>query len=130
MDPTRLSRSSMIHLIQKTEVWTLTWQGWIVAAIALCLLIIVGAYCIHPFLAVTQPIDAMVAIVEGWIPDEFLEAIVDDLHRYQLVITTGFPVNYGRYLTGYDDFAQVASGYAGHAWSASRTGDPCSTGRR
>lgn len=99
----------MIHLVQRVELWIPTWQGWLLLAIAVCLAGAATIRGIYPFLAISQPRDADIAIVEGWIPDEVLKVIVDDLHAYRLVITTGFPVYYGRYLSGYEDFAQVAA---------------------
>lgn len=100
----------MGFFFQRTELWTLTWQGWIVAAIALGLGFMVSIRWIYPFLAVSRPIPTVdVAVVEGWIPDDVLKTLVADLQHYPVVITTGHPVHYGRYLTGYDSFSEVAA---------------------
>lgn len=99
----------MIPLIYRAEVWTLTWQGWLMVAIALTILSVVGVRWLYPFLSVSRPIDAEVAIVEGWIPDDVLKTLIPDLKPYRLILTTGYPVQYGRYLSGYENFAQVAT---------------------
>jgi hypothetical protein len=65
---------------------------------------------VHPFLAVTQRVDAKVLVVEGWIQRYALQAALDEFNRgsYQRVYTTGGPENgTGRYTNDYQTSASV-----------------------
>ncbi len=100
----------MVYLFQRTEVWTLTGLGWAIIAIALSVGFCLGCWWMYPFLTVSRPSpDAKVAVVEGWLPDDVLKTLISDLQDYQVVLTTGYPVTYGRYLSGYDNFSKVAA---------------------
>jgi hypothetical protein len=99
----------MFHFIQRTEIWLPTLQGWFVLGILLILGFAALGRWIYPFMAVTRPLVAEVAVVEGWLPDDALKSLVEELKSYRLVLTTGYPVPYGRYLSHYEDFAQVAA---------------------
>lgn len=100
-----------IRLIQRQEIWMLTVQGWIVAALCAAALLIFGLTHVHPFLAVTSPLDAEVLVVEGWITDyELKEALTEfENGSYRQLITTGIPLERGSYLAEYKNHAEVAA---------------------
>lgn len=100
-----------IRLIQRQELWMLTVQGWIVAALCAAALLIFGLTHVHPFLAVTSPLDADILVVEGWITDYELKEALSEFENgsYRQLITTGIPLERGSYLAEYKNNAEVAA---------------------
>lgn len=100
-----------IHFIQRQEVWLPTIWGWLVIALSLVILLTLGISNLPPFLAVTQPINAEVLVVEGWVPDDALKQAVIEFNRgsYRQVITTGIPLERGFYLAEYQSYANLAA---------------------
>lgn len=81
-------------LLKRKECWTLTWKGWL-----LLLFILVGistliVFRVHPFLAVTQRVNARFLVVEGWMDQDAMLGAVREFTNgsYERVITTGGPV--------------------------------------
>ncbi|BAY12270.1 ElyC/SanA/YdcF family protein [Calothrix sp. NIES-2098] len=100
------------RLIKRQEMWILTVQGWIIAIALFAALIIFTITHIHPFLAVTSPIQsAEILVVEGWLPDYALQEVVAEFKsgNYRQIITTGGTLEIGNYLTGYNTYADVAA---------------------
>jgi hypothetical protein len=65
---------------------------------------------IHPFLAVTERVDADILVVEGWIHLYAIRASVDEFRsgRYQRIYTTGGPViGSGGYTNDFNTAASV-----------------------
>jgi DUF218 domain len=92
--------------------WSLTFKGW-----GLLIISIVGAGLIlmsqiHSFLAYNNPLKfAEILVVEGWLEDEALKSAIAEFHNgnYQLLITTGLPLERGAYLSEYKTFAELAA---------------------
>src|ERR1043165_760177 len=94
--------SAFTHSTQKfrgifvrKERWGLSWRGWLIIGSALLLLGLLLLFRIHPFLAVTDRIDANVMVVEGWVHEHAASAAAEEFKvgSYQRMFTTGGPVN-------------------------------------
>jgi len=98
-------------LLKRRETQVLTWRGWFI--LLLCLGAAAGllAISIHPFLAVTQPVHGELLVVEGWMPDNQLEAAVALFQEggYRLLITTGGPLGRGGHLSAYATDAELTA---------------------
>jgi hypothetical protein len=93
-EPSNAKRTACGGMLSRKERWGLTWRGRLMV-----LLVLVGLGClvvwrVHPFLAVTAPVEAKLLIVEGWIPDYALaEALAIFRARAgEKMITVGGPV--------------------------------------
>jgi uncharacterized SAM-binding protein YcdF (DUF218 family) len=99
-------------LVVRKYRWGLAW--WVkllllVTGVALALGAVVGAY---PFLAITQPVNADVLVVEGWVHKYAIQAAVDEYKSgdYRRVFTTGGPVTgNGGYVNDYQTAASVGA---------------------
>ena len=99
------------RLLKRQEVWVLTWQGWLLAlAIIGALLALIGRQ-IYPFLATSSPIHGEILVVEGWMPDHALRQAIPLLndHNYQLLVTTGVPLQKGAHLSEFSTHAELAA---------------------
>ena len=99
-------------LVVRKYRWGLAW--WVkllllVTGIALVLGAVVRTY---PFLAVTQPVNADVLVVEGWVHKYAIQAAIDEYKsgNYRRVFTTGGPVTgNGGYVNDYQTAASVGA---------------------
>jgi len=100
-----------IQLIQRQEVWLPTLQGWAAISLSLWRMLGLAIANIHPFLAVTAPIQANILVVEGWLPDYAVEEAIAEYQRgsYEKLITTGTPLSRGYYLAEYKNFAELTA---------------------
>ncbi len=98
-------------LLRRKERWILTPLSWGILLVLLVALVLWWSLAIHPFLASTEPVDADVLVVEGWLPDYALEGVVKEFrsHPYHCVITTGGPVDAGEVLSGYKTYAALSA---------------------
>lgn len=73
----------------------------------LCLVMIAG---LHPFLALTRPVDADVLVVEGWIPDACLTDALEifNAHHYALILTNGGKLEHPHQHNGATTYADLA----------------------
>ena len=88
-----------------------TWRLWMPALLMLgCALVLTGRSA-HDFLSVSSPVPATVLIVEGWLPDYALAQVIVEFDRgqYQLLITTGGPIERGALLAEYATHAEIAA---------------------
>lgn len=100
---------ALVGLFVRRPRWGLSLAG---KCLLLAIIIAVGCLAaaeIHPFLAVTNRVDADVLVVEGWVHPYALQAAVKEFnaHDYQLILSTGGPVvGKGGYV---NDFQTAAS---------------------
>ncbi|MGK7939904.1 MAG: ElyC/SanA/YdcF family protein [Crocosphaera sp.] len=101
-------------LLEYKPQWTLTLRGWCFVLFLLLSIFICFGLSIHPFLRVSQPVDADVMVVEGWVRDEVIKGAIAEFQakNYRLMITTGDELGRGKYLSDYDSFAEVAAATA------------------
>lgn len=122
----------------RKERWGLSWRGrFAVLALALVAGLLVLSV-IHPFLAVTHPVNARVLVVEGWVHPYAINAAVKEFQagHYDRVFVTGGPVvGTGGYSNDYNTDASVGAeqlktaGLPGndvqmvpsHVWNRNRT---------
>ena len=97
-------------LLVRKNRWGLSWSG----RLALTLVVIGVSYFIfvniHPFLAITQRVDAKVLVVEGWIERYAMQVAVDEFNQgsYHRVYATGGPESgTGGYTNDYQTSASV-----------------------
>lgn len=97
-------------LLEYKPRWGLTMQAWLILLFAATLMGLIVITQIHPFLAVSEPIEAEALIIEGWADDLVVAGAVAEFKRgnYQLVLTTGGPLGKGFYLSQYTSFAGLA----------------------
>jgi hypothetical protein len=84
-----------LSLVKRREVWWPTGPGWLVLLALVAAALALGLRFLYPFLAVTQPVGARIAVVEGWLDPAELDAAIADLRekRYEVVVTTGGPLH-------------------------------------
>jgi len=98
--------------IKRKERWGLSLQGWLFIVV-LGLAVFCGVIIsIHPFLAVNEPVQGEILVVEGWLPDYAIEKVMVIFKSggYSRIVTTGGPLTYGSYLVGYKTCPEVAAG--------------------
>jgi uncharacterized SAM-binding protein YcdF (DUF218 family) len=87
-----------------------TWRLWAVLGVlaALALLALRGS---PQFLSVTAPVEAAVLVVEGWLPDHALVEARNEFesHDYELIVTTGGPLDEGAMFSSYRTYAELAA---------------------
>jgi len=98
-----------ISLFRKKTINVPTWRGWLVIAVTLCLLMWTVFTRIHNFMAVSSPVTTKVMVLEGWLSDdEVAEAItLFEKEEYELLLVTGLPISKGRFLTKYNNYAEL-----------------------
>lgn len=88
-----------------------TWRGGLLLAAAIAGIVLLAARGVHPFLAVNAPTPGGVLVVEGWLPDWALEAVVREFRRqpYRAVYVTGIPIERGAPLSEYKTYAELGA---------------------
>ncbi len=100
-----------LRLIKKRQVWVPTWLGWVILALIIATFFMVTLHGVQSFLAVNQPIESEVMVVEGWLPDFALEQALREFNQRhcQLLLVTGGPMEQGHMLARYNNFAELAA---------------------
>ena len=98
--------------IKRKERWSLTATGWIALIVVVAAVLVAVVLTVHPFLAVNDPVEGEILVVEGWLPDYAIEKIMEIFKSggYSRIVTTGGPLTYGSYLVGYKTCPEVAAG--------------------
>jgi hypothetical protein len=114
------SRSKVSHrgfLLKRRSVWWPRLGGWALLIVVGCGLAAAGLRGLHPFLALNNPVDAQLLVVEGWTPDYLFRAAVREFKSrpYRELITTGGLPNKGRYALPYPSLAAYASNWVRQA---------------
>lgn len=103
-------KKHFLHLFSRRERWGLTWQGVLLLLGLIILFIALVLRNLYPMLAPTQREKADILVLEGFISDYVLQEAIQEFHRhpYQLLVTTGTPLEYGDLLAPYKNTATVA----------------------
>ncbi len=103
-------RKNYFHLITLKERWGLTLWGHLLILSVISLLILFGAGNIYNVLAPVHREKADILVLEGFISDYVLQDAINEFRKnnYQLLITTGTPLEYGDLLSPYKNTAMVA----------------------
>lgn len=74
-------------------------------------MVFVVATRLHPFLAVSEPVESDVLVVEGWLPDYALEQVASEFRRksYRKIYLTGGPLDKGFHLAEYKTHPALAA---------------------
>lgn len=87
-----------------------TWRGWLLivtlAAAGVCFL----PHALYTFLATTNATGGGTLIIEGWMQDQAVQEGIALYRsgRYDRIITTGVPIDYGSFLSDYGSTAEAA----------------------
>jgi uncharacterized SAM-binding protein YcdF (DUF218 family) len=108
----RQNNRALGGLLVRKYRWVLAW--WVklllgVTGMALAVGAVLGAY---PFLAITQPVNADILVVEGWVHPYAIRVAMQEFksHPYERVFTTGGPVvGKGGYINDYQTSASVGA---------------------
>ncbi|MEY4918635.1 MAG: hypothetical protein RL616_2548 [Verrucomicrobiota bacterium] len=87
-------KQKFLGCFSRRERWGLSRRGWL-ALLALALLVFfLGLHRVHPFLAPTQRAETKVLVMEGWIHEYAVRAVVAEFQtgHYEKIYTTGGPV--------------------------------------
>ena len=81
----------LFGLVQRKELWVLSWRGKVALLIALLLLAVGFVGWVHGFLAVTKRVDAKYLVVEGWLPNYALQDSIAEFKSkpYEKIFTVG-----------------------------------------
>ena len=103
-------QTKLLGLISYKPRWGLSIWGWLAMLFILASLLWLLFFRLEPFLSYSQPIDAEILVVEGWIADEGIRGAIAEFerHPYKLMITAGSPFGRGEYLSEYRDFANLS----------------------
>ena len=84
-------RTALFGLVRRKEIWTFSARGWLAFLSAFLIFSAVFVLRIHPFLAVTDRVDAKYLVVEGWIPNYGLQEAINEFKSkpYQMIFTVG-----------------------------------------
>lgn len=104
-----MARDHFLFLFSKRLRWGLSPAGYVVLLLLLILFILLFLRNIHSILAPYDTVGAKVLVVEGSVNDNVLEEAIRIFNQdnYQLLVTTGTPLDYGSYLSEYKNTAQV-----------------------
>jgi hypothetical protein len=95
-------------LVRHRDCLVLAWRGWVLLILSLAALSTVAVRVLHPFLAVTEPVESGLLVVEGWVSDITMEATLAEFkkHHYEKVCVTGGPIGHSAWLNHYKTFAE------------------------
>jgi uncharacterized SAM-binding protein YcdF (DUF218 family) len=99
-------------VIDRKERWGFSGRGWLISVFlgsAVCCWFLFDA---HSFLAISQPANTDILVVEGWVNDYTIVAASQEFKsgHYQHILTTGGPVTgLGHYINDYQTEASVGA---------------------
>lgn len=100
-----------IWLVQRRTGWFPTWRGWLAGFGLLLVFALLAVRRLHPFLAVTAPVESEFLAVEGWVPDFVHAAGLKEFRKggYKLLLVPGGPLEKGEPLSEYRTFAEFGA---------------------
>jgi hypothetical protein len=99
-------------LLVRRYRWALSFKAKLLILLALLALALIILFGVYPFLALTEPVDTNVLVVEGWVHPYAVEAGAKEFrdHNYRQIFTTGGPVvGRGGYVNDYQTSASVGA---------------------
>ena len=105
------SSKTCLGLLRRRQCLVPTLRGWLLLALSLAALALVGVLRNGPFLAVTDSVPGGVLVVEGWVPDYMLEAAIAEFkqNHYARLFVTGIPLQQGAPLSEYKNYAYIGA---------------------
>jgi hypothetical protein len=103
-------KQRFLGLLKRKEKWVLSWRGRFVVGTALLALAVIFVLTVHPFLAVTERVDAQYLVIEGWVPNYALEESIAEFKSrpYVKIFTVGADPLTGKNLEAGDSIALEA----------------------
>ena len=100
-----------LKVINKRERYGFTWLGWIVFLSAIIISLTICLRLLHPFLAISAPVNGDIMVVEGWLPDYALEKVIVDFQDgyYKSLVITGGPLSKGSDFAEYSTYAELTA---------------------
>jgi hypothetical protein len=97
-------------LVRRRSVPLPTWRGWLLVVTLFAFTVCLVPPALYNMLATTDATGGGVLIIEGWIQDQSVEEGIALYRsgRYDRIVTTGVPIDYGSYLSVYGSSAEVA----------------------
>lgn len=105
-------RSAFGGLLKRRYRWGLTLPGKVIVVLLMVAFGVGAVLGIHPFLALTHPVNADVLVVEGWVHKYAIQSAIAEYKagHYKRVFTTGGPVTgNGGYVNDYQTAASVGA---------------------
>lgn len=98
-------------LMRRRQALCLTWRGRLLGLVLFAALFIGAVKTVHPFLALTKPVEADVLVAEGWLPDQGLDEVIAEFKRrpYRKLYVTGGPLEMGSALVEYHTYAEMGA---------------------
>jgi hypothetical protein len=89
--PAEKPKRRFFGLFKRKEKWVLSWPGRLVVWGGLVVLGLIFILKVHPFLAVTDRVDAQYLVIEGWVPNYALEESIAEFKSkpYVKIFTVG-----------------------------------------
>jgi uncharacterized SAM-binding protein YcdF (DUF218 family) len=105
------SNNALRGLLHRRQCLVPTWRGWLVLALSVGAVTLLGLLEIGPFLAVTESVPGGVLVVEGWVPDYIYEKAIAEFrqHHYEKLFVTGIPLHQGEPLSEYKNYAHIGA---------------------
>jgi uncharacterized SAM-binding protein YcdF (DUF218 family) len=98
--------------VRRKEVWRLSWRGWLLLLAVTIALVWIALLNAYSFLALNEPVQTDIAVVEGWMNDYAIRIAVDEIRKGQsrAVFCTGGPVpGTGGYTNDFNTVASVGA---------------------
>ncbi len=87
-----------------------TWRGWVAMVFLGAIAGEVAVQEAYPFLAVNDSLPGGILVVEGWMDDQTLSGVLQELHRnrYEALYITGGPIAKGALFSEYKTLAELS----------------------
>ena len=112
MNPSKLTEFQLLirlmkPFFQRRSCLIPTFRGWLCIGLLAVVVAVGTVRNLHSFLAVTDPVEGGVLVIEGWAPDYAFETAIAEFHRhpYDQLYVTGGPIERGAILTEYQTYA-------------------------
>lgn len=104
-------RRAFLGLMRCRVCWVPTLRGWLVLFVLSAALFAGAIAGICPFLAVNDPRPGGILVVEGWVPDYVMKAVIAEYEQngYTQLLVTGGPLENGSPLVDYATIANVGA---------------------
>ena len=98
-------------MLRRRQCLLPTLRGWVVLIVTLAAVAIIGTREAGKFLTLSDPVQGGVMVVEGWVPDYALEAVIAEFNRnhYDKLFVAGIPLEQGAPLSEYKNYADLGA---------------------
>lgn len=105
------TRDGYLGLLQRRECLLPTWRGLFLFVFLLAGMTVLAVLNVQSFLMLTEPVQAEILVVEGWVPDYVLEEtrLEFESGHYSKLYVTGGPIDQGRAMSDYKSYAELGA---------------------